>query len=534
MKKIKIIKKSIIRLSNLKKTQNELRKINYYYRELIESSIDSLVTIGFDVKIMSVNKATEKSTGYKKKELVGKDFSDYFTEPEKAQAVYLRVSKEGKIKDYPLSMKHRNGRVTPVLYNAAVYNDEKGKAAGVFAAARDITGLKKAENEVKKTHEHLEKLIKIRTAEIEKTNTKLKEAEALYRELVEQAPAGIIIIDPETTLPVDFNDMACGQLGYSREEFKKLGIADYQYGESPEKIREHIDKILKEGRVYFETTHKTKNGGLKNILVTKKRMEIRGKFVVYATFRDITPIRKAEEDIKNLVVKLERSNKELEQFAYVASHDLQEPLRAITGYIQLLEKKYSGKIDEDADRYIKASVAGAGRMRNLINDLLAFSRIESKEREFKEVDMNAVFDTVVYGLNRVIAESGAEITKDSLPVVTADETQMVQLLQNLLGNAVKFRGADKARIHVGIKNGKTEYVFSVKDNGIGIEPQYFEKIFVIFQRLHTREEYPGTGIGLSICKKIVERHGGRIWVESEKGKGTVCYFTIIKEAQNDR
>jgi light-regulated signal transduction histidine kinase (bacteriophytochrome) len=241
----------------------------------------------------------------------------------------------------------------------------------------------------------------------------------------------------------------------------------------------------------------------------------------YGTVQDITEKKRVEEELK-------RSNRELEQFAFVASHDLQEPLRAITGYIQLLEKKYSGKIDEDADRYIKASVSGAGRMRDLINDLLAFSRIESKEREFKEVDMNAVFDTVIFGLSRVIFESGAEITKDNLPVITADETQMVQLLQNLTGNAVKFHGADKARIHVGIKIGKTEYEFSVKDNGIGIEPQYFEKIFVIFQRLHTREEYPGTGIGLAICRKIVEKHGGRIWVESEQGKGTVFYFTVPK------
>lgn len=236
--------------------------------------------------------------------------------------------------------------------------------------------------------------------------------------------------------------------------------------------------------------------------------------------------KRAEEELKQAIVALERSNTELQQFAYVASHDLQEPLRMVSSFTQLLAKRYQGKLDKDADEFIDYAVAGAKRMQALINDLLAYSRVGTRGKPFEPIDSEATFDQAIANLRVAIEEGEAVITHDPLPPLIADDLQIVQLFQNLLGNAIKFHGKEPPRAHVSAKQENNEWVFSVRDNGIGIAPEYFDRIFVIFQRLHGREEYPGTGTGLAICKRIVERHGGRIWVESEPSKGSTFYFTI--------
>jgi signal transduction histidine kinase len=243
-------------------------------------------------------------------------------------------------------------------------------------------------------------------------------------------------------------------------------------------------------------------------------------------FSDVTERKRAEEKLRLTWADLERSNKELEQFAYIASHDLQEPLRMVSSYTQLLARRYRGRLDADADEFIAFAVDGANRMQSLINDLLAYSRVGTRGRGFEPTDCAAALDQALANLKAAVEESGAVVTHDPLPTVMADGSQMVQLLQNLIGNAVKFHGQNPARVHLSAVQKGNEWVFRVRDDGIGIDPKYAERIFNVFERLHTREEYPGTGIGLAICKKIVERHAGRIWVESQLGKGATFHFTI--------
>jgi light-regulated signal transduction histidine kinase (bacteriophytochrome) len=236
--------------------------------------------------------------------------------------------------------------------------------------------------------------------------------------------------------------------------------------------------------------------------------------------------RRAEQLLARHAEELTRSNAELEQFAYVASHDLQEPLRMVSSFTQLLGKRYRGKLDQDADEFIGYAVDGATRMQRLINDLLAYSRVGTRGKPFKPTDCTIIFREARDNLMKAIEESSAVITQAPLPMVRGDEVQLIQLFQNLLANAIKFRSQESPQIQVSAERRGQEWVFAIKDNGIGIASEHQARIFSIFQRLHHRSEYPGTGIGLAICKKIVERHGGRIWVESQPGEGSTFYFSI--------
>ena len=365
-----------------------------YARSLIEASLDPLVTISAEGKVTDVNKASEQITGVTRERLIGSDFSDYFTEPEKARAGYKQVFSDGFVTDYPLAIRHRSGGVTHVLYNASVYRNEAGEVQGVFAAARDIT--------------------------------KQREAEAALRVEAEER-------------------------------------------------------------------------------------------------------RKASDALEASARDLARSNAELEQFAYVASHDLQEPLRMVVGYVQLLEKRLADKLDVDTREFMGFAVDGALHMQNLIQDILAYSRVSSKGQPLAPVDSAAALKEALDQLASRIAETGAEVNAQSLPIVMADRTQLVQLFQNLIGNAIKFCMDRAPRIRVEAAQEAGRWRFSVTDNGIGITPEYRGQLFVIFKRLHTRREYPGTGIGLAICKRIVERHGGEIGIESAPDGGSVFWFTLPEE-----
>ena len=248
---------------------------------------------------------------------------------------------------------------------------------------------------------------------------------------------------------------------------------------------------------------------------------------------DVTERRQAEAEraeqarkIEEAAKELERSNKELEQFAYVASHDLQEPLRMVASYCQMLAKRYKGKLDSDADDFINFAVDGAKRMQNLINDLLAYSRAGQKRREFTPTNCNSIVEETCQSLKTAIDESGATVDVALLPTVMADPVQLGQVFQNLIGNALKFRGDHAPTVRVKVERRADDWLFSIADNGIGMAPEHLERIFLIFQRLHNQSQYPGTGIGLAVVKKIIERHGGRIWVESTPGSGSTFFFTL--------
>ncbi len=323
-------------------------------------------------------------------------------------------------------------------------------------------------------------------------------------------------------------------LGYSIEELlgkhshtmfhhTKADGSPYLEDECP------IYKTFKESSVHYASDEVfwRKDHSSFPVAYTSTPIKEDGKVVgAVVTFRDITERKRAEERLTQAMAELARSNAELEQFAYITSHDLQEPLRMVSSFVQLLEKRYKGRLDGDADDFIMYAVDGVNRMDSLITDLLAYSRVGSRGKEFKPVLSEVALNHALSNMQVAIEQSGAVITRDSLPEVIGDDIQLMQLFQNLIGNAIKFSRDRAPRIHVAAEQRGDDWVFFVRDNGIGIESEYFERIFSIFQRLHDRRQYPGTGIGLAICKKVVEHHGGRIWVESEPGTGSTFYFTL--------
>ena len=356
-------------------------------------------------------------------------------------------------------------------------------------------------------------------------------AEAQFRGLLEAAPDAIVIVDQRGAIRI-VNRQTEVLFGYPRDEL----IGQRVEVLLPERFRHaHTDH-----RGQYATGPRTRPMGIGLELIARRKdgsefpveislspMASATRQLVISTIRDVTDRKQAEERLKAAAADLARSNTELEQFAYVASHDLQEPLRMVASYTQLLARRYRSKLDQDADEFISFAVDGARRMQELINDLLAYSRVGTRALQLERVDANRVVDEVVRDLAPAIADSGGSVTRDELPSLQADPTQLRQLFQNLIANGIKFRRpTQEPRVHVSAARDGCRWVFGVGDNGIGIEPQYVERIFVLFQRLHTRDEYPGTGIGLAICKKIVERHGGAMWVESEPGHGTTFGFSL--------
>jgi PAS domain S-box-containing protein len=330
-------------------------------------------------------------------------------------------------------------------------------------------------------------------------------------------------IDSSSRL-LDINPAWERSLGYRREDLRGKLLTNLVHPDDIQMTTLALQRVIRDASGRFESRFRSKSGQyawLAWALVFSAEERL-----LYAAARDITERKLAEEKLQQKSEELQRSNRELEEFAYVASHDLQEPLHLTAGYVQLLARRYKGELDQEADEFIGYALEGVNRMKNLIADLLAYSRIGTRGKAFAQVPMEETLNNAMAALEPVLTKTSAIVTNDVLPSVLGDDEQILMLLQNLIDNAIKFHGAERPRIHVGARQLDDRWLFFVRDNGIGIDPQYTERVFVIFQRLHNQEQYPGTGVGLAICRKIVERHGGRIWVDSEPGKGSTFYFTL--------
>jgi PAS domain S-box-containing protein len=375
----------------------------------------------------------------------------------------------------------------------------------------------------------------------ERAGEALRESEQRYRSLFDGVPIGLYRTTPDGQF-LDANPALVRMLGYSDSaELRATNAADlYLSAEERRRWRNALEHEIT-ARDY-EMAVRRRDGVV--IWVRDNGRAVRdpnGRVLYFeGSLEDISDRKQAQESLARYAQELERSNQELEQFAYVASHDLQEPLRMVASYMQLLQRRYQGKLDHDADEFIAFAVDGATRMQRLINDLLSYSRVRTRGKDLVTVSSEAALAQALDNLSLFIEDNRARVTHDPLPAVLADEGQLVQVFQNLITNAVKFHGEAAPEVHIAARRvaesdkGSTPmWQFAVRDNGIGIEPQYFDRIFVIFQRLHTRAENPGTGIGLAICKKIVERHGGRIWLESQPGRGTTFFFTLPAALTNE-
>jgi PAS domain S-box-containing protein len=359
----------------------------------------------------------------------------------------------------------------------------------------------------------------------------LAQMEGRYRGLLEAAPDAMVVVNEGGEI-VLLNFQAEKQFGYHRDELlgqqvKSIipeGFAERLIADG---LRSPAEALAQQIGTGIELTGRRRTGNEFPIEIMLSPLESAEGILVTAAIRDITTRKKAEAQLLQKVEELNRSNEELGQFAYVASHDLQEPLRMVASYTQLLAKRYKGRLDSDADEFIAYAVDGSNRMQGLIQDLLAYSRAGTNGKVLHEISSENALKEALTNLRATMKESGAVVTHDSLPAIKTDDMQLAQVFQNLVGNAIKYRSAEVPHVHVSAtKNRGNEWVFSVRDNGLGIDPQYFERIFVLFQRLHGRKEFKGTGIGLAICKKILERLGGRIWVESQLEKGSTFYFAL--------
>jgi PAS domain S-box-containing protein len=509
---------------HVRERTEELQAATSYNRGLIEASIDPLVTIGPDGRITDVNRTTEEATGRTRRELIGTDFSDYFTDPAKARDGYRQVFADGLVRDYELQLRHADGHTTPVHYNATVYRDDAGRVVGVFAAARDVTESKRVAENLARTRQLLDetgRLARVGGWELDLRIDKLSWTDAVYL-IHELGPEFEPTLESATrfyapeAVPLISAAVKCAIADGTPFDLELPLIT----------ARQRRIWVRAVGQAYREDGTTVKVGGVFQDITARKLAEDELR-LHRDRLEELVATRTRE--LEAAVTNLERSNKELEQFAYVASHDLQEPLRMISSYTQLLAQRYGDQLDDQAKKFIGYAVDGAVRMQRQINDLLTYSRVGTRGKPLEPTDAHAVLGEAIRNLMAAIEEQHALVVTDDLPTVRADAGQLVVVFQNLLANAIKFHGADAPRVRVSARDGGKEWVFSVQDNGIGIEPQYADRLFVIFQRLHTREEYPGSGIGLAICRRIVERHGGRIWFESEPGKGATFFFTVPKQ-----
>jgi PAS domain S-box-containing protein len=480
------------------------------YYGLMEAAPDAMVVVNQSGNIVLLNVQAEKQFGYHRDELLGQKVTSIIPVgfAERLIADGTRTAEDALAQQIgtgiELTALRKDGSEFPIELMLSPLESAEGTL--VTAAIRNIS-VRKAADKV------------------------LAQMEGRYRGLLEAAPDAMVVVNQAGEI-VLLNLQAEKQFGYRRNELlgqKVEHIIPSGFAERlvADGLRSEADALAQQIGTGLELHGRRKDGSEFPIELMLSPLGSDNGILITSAIRDITARKKAEAHLFLKMEELNRSNEELGQFAYIASHDLQEPLRMVASYTQLLSRRYKGKLDADADEFIAFAVDGASRMQRLIQDLLLYSRIQSKGVELHETSSEEAVDRAIINLRGAIEASGAHVTHDALPPVLADEAQLAQLFQNLIGNAIKYQKPGTPEIHISAAmNGDDKWIFSVKDNGLGIDPQYFEKIFGMFQRLHKREEFAGTGIGLAVCKKIVERHGGNISVESQPGYGSTFRFAL--------
>ena len=480
-------------------------------------------------------------------ELRGQCLKDVLVYTEKEGSVRHALENEGRIHGFEYHFKTLKGEDRWVIHDSFLVTDPVTQQRIVEAIVKDITERKKAEHELAAEEERLR--VTLRSIGDGVIATEAAGRIVLMNSVAEQltgwpqeAALGLPLEDVFRIVNERSRRPCANPVEKVLQSGTVVGLANHtaliardgterSIADSGAPIRDRAGNIIGVVLVFRDITEQNrveeelrKHRLHLEELVEQRTAELHGANEQLT--REVAERRRAEETLSAAMADLERSNEELEQFAYVASHDLQEPLRKVASFTQLLAERCENQLDAEARKYIAFAVDGAHRMQNLISDLLCYSRVGSRGKPFAPVDGEAVLECALANLETAIQESGAVVTHERLPTVMGDAAQLIQLFQNLISNAIKYHGADAPRVHVSAARQDKEWIFQVRDNGIGIEPQYFDRLFVIFQRLHSRAKYPGTGIGLAISKKVVERHSGRIWVESAPGKGSTFFFSI--------
>jgi PAS domain S-box-containing protein len=495
-------------ITRRKTAEKHLAQMEEKYRGLMEAAPDAMVVENERGEIVLLNLQAEKQFGYRRDELLGQNVKtiipEGFAERLVADSTHTPAEALAQRIGTELNGRRKDGSEFPIEIMLSPLESAEGIL--VTAAIRDITERRRVEDALRRSEERF----RLMAAGVKD-----------YANLM---------LDPDG-LVVSWNEGAERIKGYRADEVLGQPFSRFY---PAEEIRDGIPafelaQAKKNGRFEVEGWRIRKDGSrfLAHVVITALR-DNKGQLRGFGKItRDITEGRKSAENLEKTMVELKRSNDELEQFAYVASHDLQEPLRMVASYTQLIAQRYKGRLDSDADEFIAYAVDGCNRMQGLIQDLLSYSRAGANVGTLQETSCERALARAVKNLQAAIEAGGAMVTHDVLPVIVTDETQLVQVFQNLVGNAIKYHGTEPPIVHVSASRGAgDEWVFSVRDNGLGIEPQYFDRIFILFQRLHGQREYEGTGIGLAMCKKIVGRLGGRIWVESQITKGSTFYFAL--------
>ncbi len=517
----------------------ERQKAQENYKHLLNYAPTAIYEIDFKgPSFKSVNEALINLSGYSREELISMNPIDIL-DPESKKLFQDRIIKglsgEEIENEVEYVVMHKDGRKLWVILNIKpVY--KAGKIVGALVVGHDITKRKQDEQLKQKLLEKEQQLTEELTSsneelqstseELHKSNEELQQYSEMLSTIYELNPDAIVLTTLSDSEIIDCNQEYLNQIGYSREE--TIGHTSVELNLiTSEERNAYIDVTRDKKSVSnYELRVRRKDGLFIDVQYSARYITVNNEPMILNIGHDITERKLKDKELKDTMNELIRSNMELERFAYVSSHDLQEPLRMVTLYSQLLEKRYKDSLDPDADDFIEYIVENAKRMKQLIDDLLEYSRVTSQAKEFENVDLEKVLDVVLTNLSVSIAENNIKVTKKSLPTVFADKNQMMQVFQNLITNAIKFRGEKPPEIDISTQKGENKWKFLITDNGIGIKPEHQKQIFEVFKRLHTREAYPGTGIGLSICQKIIKHHEGRIWVESEPGKGSTFYFTI--------